>query len=453
MVNRSTRRLMTPLILVGGLALTGCSTIQKYMPFGTGDLFASAPSSKKDAYGVTESKYFNPNHQGDMAKGLQLYHNQDYINALHEFYPLARGGNSQAQYYLGLIFAKGDGVPQDPILATKWLNKAATNGDADAQVAYADMLWSGIYLKQNRKSAVVWYEAAADQGNQRAQFFMGQLFAEGNQVQKNMTRSFNYIRDAAKGGYAAAQHRLALMYQYGLGTPAKLDESLYWFKRAVRSGDPSTEYDFSRFYRIGSSPYYDPVKALFWLRKSAEAGNAPANLELGALEKEVKVIQNSLTLFGQPVALVTRSQMRQVIRAQGGTKLDQQDDSWFDSYNSRKVWSPSDRLFVGYELNTGHLAILQYRLPQEDTPRGLTHIRHLLTQRYGKPDYDGSRVFEDNVYNRWKVKDTEIILSRGPGQNLFVTYQVQPAYKEMLQEQLQQGKARNPGEGVPVRVY
>ena len=51
-------------------------------------------------------------------------------------------GDAESQYYLGLSYAEGDGVPQDSVEAVKWLRKSAEQGDADGQV------WLGHLLRR-----------------------------------------------------------------------------------------------------------------------------------------------------------------------------------------------------------------------------------------------------------------------------------------------------------------
>ncbi len=47
----------------------------------------------------------------------------------------ATEGNPEAQYQLGIMYAKGDGVNKDRDRANKWLRKAANQGHAKAQRA------------------------------------------------------------------------------------------------------------------------------------------------------------------------------------------------------------------------------------------------------------------------------------------------------------------------------
>ena len=51
-------------------------------------------------------------------------------------------GDADSQFYLGLSYAEGNGVPQDSVEAVKWLRKSAEQGDADGQV------WLGHLLRR-----------------------------------------------------------------------------------------------------------------------------------------------------------------------------------------------------------------------------------------------------------------------------------------------------------------
>ena len=68
---------------------------------------------------------------------VSAYKRGDYATALREFRELAAQGHgyaqTYAQNYLGLMYAKGDGVPQDYAAAVKWYRMAAEQGDADAR--------------------------------------------------------------------------------------------------------------------------------------------------------------------------------------------------------------------------------------------------------------------------------------------------------------------------------
>ena len=66
----------------------------------------------------------------DLDTGLAAYERGDYATALRELKPLAENGVPRAQFYLGVMYAKGQGVPQDYTEAVRWYRLAADHGDA-----------------------------------------------------------------------------------------------------------------------------------------------------------------------------------------------------------------------------------------------------------------------------------------------------------------------------------
>jgi hypothetical protein len=55
--------------------------------------------------------------QAGYEEGLAAYKRSDYATALKELWPQAVAGNAVAQYILGAMYARGQGVPQDRVLA------------------------------------------------------------------------------------------------------------------------------------------------------------------------------------------------------------------------------------------------------------------------------------------------------------------------------------------------
>ncbi len=68
----------------------------------------------------------------DYEAGKEAYDRGDYATALKEFRVLAEQGYAGAQYNLGLMYAEGQGVPQDVVQAHLWMHLAAAKGDEDA---------------------------------------------------------------------------------------------------------------------------------------------------------------------------------------------------------------------------------------------------------------------------------------------------------------------------------
>ena len=65
---------------------------------------------------------------GDFATGIYAYQQKDYVTAYRLLKPLAKKGHSAAQYNLGRMYTRGEGIPQDYIEAYKWFFLANKNG-------------------------------------------------------------------------------------------------------------------------------------------------------------------------------------------------------------------------------------------------------------------------------------------------------------------------------------
>ncbi len=93
--------------------------------------------------------------------GVAAYKLGAYATALREWHPLAKQGNAKAQYNLGVMYRKGQGVPQDDAEAVKWYRKAAEQGYAGAQNNLGFMYGKGQGVPQDDAQAHMWYNLAA----------------------------------------------------------------------------------------------------------------------------------------------------------------------------------------------------------------------------------------------------------------------------------------------------
>ena len=76
----------------------------------------------------------------------------------------AEQGNADAQFNVGISYAKGEGVPQDIILAHMWFNLSAALGAADAtenrDLAASQM--TSDQLAEAERLARVWKPTAVE---------------------------------------------------------------------------------------------------------------------------------------------------------------------------------------------------------------------------------------------------------------------------------------------------
>ena len=65
------------------------------------------------------------------------FQNQNYRGAFKNLLPLAKKGNTQAQYAIGYMYYNGLGVDKDFQMAELWLHKSADKNNMKAQQALA----------------------------------------------------------------------------------------------------------------------------------------------------------------------------------------------------------------------------------------------------------------------------------------------------------------------------
>ena len=82
-------------------------------------------------------------------------------------------GVAGVQASIGLLYARGDRVPQDYENAIKWYTLSAEQGNADAQSSLGFMYGKGLGVPRNDKTEVKWYRLAAEQGDAFAQYDLG----------------------------------------------------------------------------------------------------------------------------------------------------------------------------------------------------------------------------------------------------------------------------------------
>ena len=104
----------------------------------------------------------------DFQKGTAAYKRGDYATALREWEPLAKDGNSSAQFNLGQMYKKGLGVSQNYETAVKWYTLAAEQGHADAQNNLGLMYKNGLGVPQDKVYAYMWWTIAASSGDKDA---------------------------------------------------------------------------------------------------------------------------------------------------------------------------------------------------------------------------------------------------------------------------------------------
>jgi len=144
-----------------------------------------------------------------LAQGIAAYGRQNYGDAALHFGKAAELGNVIAQTNLGTMYAKGQGVPRDPVKAVELFRGAAGKGYAPAINNLGSMHDRGEGVAQDYWVAFDLYRMAAEKGNVQAQANLGYAYEMGRGVPKNETEALAWYRRAASSGNELAKQRMA----------------------------------------------------------------------------------------------------------------------------------------------------------------------------------------------------------------------------------------------------
>jgi uncharacterized protein len=128
-----------------------------------------------------------------------------YTKTLQEVRALAVQGDAAAQFKLGLIYYKGQGVQSDYSEALNWFKKAALQGHALAQYNVGYMNEKGEGTPQDYVEAAKHYRQSAERGNQVAQFNLGYMYEKGQGVLPDEVQALMWYNLAAIQGEAKAK--------------------------------------------------------------------------------------------------------------------------------------------------------------------------------------------------------------------------------------------------------
>lgn len=212
---------------------------------------------------------------------------QDYKEAVRWYTKAAEQGYVEAQSSLGSMYLIGNNIQQDYTKAAKWLTKAAEQGHAEAQKNLAFMYEIGQGVPQNYKEAVKWFRKAAEQGGLRSQVKLGMSYYFGfSGYSKNYQEAFKWYIKAANQNDTYSQHMVASMYYEGRGVLLDYQKAANWYHKAAKLGHAGSQYELGLMYYNGLGVKQSFEQALKWYIKAAEQGHSRAQFDLGIMYKK-----------------------------------------------------------------------------------------------------------------------------------------------------------------------
>ncbi|MCU1305872.1 MAG: hypothetical protein JWN45_567 [Acidobacteriaceae bacterium] len=190
--------------------------------------------------------------------------------------------NVDAQYNLGLIYAKGEGTPENHSnmeRAIPFFRKAAIQNHAAAQYILALAYHEGTGIERDEEQCKKWIVASAEQGYNKAQFSMAARYY----LVSDYKNAFLWFTRAAEQKHSRAELNVASMYFVGQGTGKDLQQALYWYQRAAEHGESSALRMIGSMYGSGTGVAKDQVTSYVYLQAAAESGNQQASLDAAKL--------------------------------------------------------------------------------------------------------------------------------------------------------------------------
>jgi len=137
-------------------------------------------------------------------------------------------------------------VEQDIPHAVKLFERAARQGHASAQYNLGQMARKGNGVKPDIVQAVRLFRAAADQGHVRAAYNLAFLLAHAPKPLGSPDTAIRYYQRAASAGYAPALVNLGTMYGNGLGVDPDPIEAYALWTLAANAGEARAQKNLEK---------------------------------------------------------------------------------------------------------------------------------------------------------------------------------------------------------------
>jgi uncharacterized protein len=130
----------------------------------------------------------------ELASGIAAFESKQFSRAAGLLSPLASAGDPDAQYRVAIMAQNGLGMHPNPLLAYKYMKRAAEAGLGLAQHGLAFMYLEGECAEQDPARAAQWFRKAADQGLSGAQTNLAMLYEQGRGVPKDQEEANRWYR-------------------------------------------------------------------------------------------------------------------------------------------------------------------------------------------------------------------------------------------------------------------
>ena len=187
----------------------------------------------------------------------------------------AEAEDSEAQFNIGLFYAKGHGVQRDFDKMSEWLRRSIENGDEDA----AGLLNEFKNMAEDLRKAEdgdVDAQAAVAAGFMKLGPIMDQAGSEADYEE-----SLKWATKAAEQNNGFGIWTLALAYEHGRGVEEDPEKAIELYQKGVKINDPRCLHNLGCQYLSGENIKKDAHKGFAMIKQAAEQGYGLAMRDLG----------------------------------------------------------------------------------------------------------------------------------------------------------------------------
>lgn len=188
-------------------------------------------------------------------------------------------------------------LTKSPTEAARLVHAAATYGNIDAQLHWAQMQLDGYGTKRDPEAAFRWFEIAALSKRTDAINMLGRCHELGWGTPIDYAKAVACYRDAAERSYDWAQYNLGCRLLDGRDVGRDPDKAFELFTRAVAQGHTKSLNMLGRCYENGWGCAQDMAEAVRWYRRSAEVGDFRGQYRYGQLLLDRGLLDEAVPLL------------------------------------------------------------------------------------------------------------------------------------------------------------
>lgn len=213
----------------------------------------------------------------DAKRKLEQFYqeNQTTPEALAFFEKKAREGDVDAQLKIGRIYLYGLGTKQDVSLGFGWLKKAYLQGKSEAGVVLDEFCFQQDSNSPFLNEAIAWLEKRAEDGNVRAQLRVGEICLEKG-TQQYIAKGFKWLQKAEDNIQAEPEDQAKAVqildnFSFRQESNRKFpEETIAWLEKRADDGYVRAQLQVGKIYLEGKVVPKDSRKATSFLKDAAD---------------------------------------------------------------------------------------------------------------------------------------------------------------------------------------